>query len=105
MCLTKFTVFTGDEILSINSKPLHGMTHAEAIAEFKSVKAGDVVLHVGRRVNKKKKETLSLAPVNPSVPRQPVTWIRVENIATTNDFSIRWNFMNPTVHPPRAFTI
>lgn len=49
------------------------MTHAEAIAEFKSVKAGDVVLHVGRRVNKKKKETLSLAPVNPSVPRQPVT--------------------------------
>lgn len=66
-------MFTGDEILSINSKPLHGMTHAEAIAEFKSVKAGDVVLHVGRRVNKKKKETLSLAPVNPSVPRQPVT--------------------------------
>ncbi|XP_071641504.1 uncharacterized protein [Temnothorax longispinosus] len=67
------TVKEGDEILSINSKPLHGMTHAEAIAEFKSVKAGDVVLHVGRRVNKKKKETLSLAPVNPSVPRQPVT--------------------------------
>ncbi|XP_011880272.1 PREDICTED: uncharacterized protein LOC105568875 [Vollenhovia emeryi] len=67
------TVKEGDEILSINSKPLHGMTHAEAIAEFKSVKAGDVVLHVGRRVNKKKKETLSLAPVNPSVSRQPVT--------------------------------
>lgn len=66
------TVKEGDEILSINSKPLHGMTHAEAIAEFKSVKAGDVVLHVGRRVNKKKKETLTLAPVNPSVPRQPV---------------------------------
>ncbi|KAL6259008.1 hypothetical protein P5V15_008930 [Pogonomyrmex californicus] len=67
------TVKEGDEILSINSKPLHGMTHAEAIAEFKSVKAGDVVLHVGRRVNKKKKEALSLAPVNPSVPRQSVT--------------------------------
>ncbi|XP_036150866.1 uncharacterized protein LOC118648633 [Monomorium pharaonis] len=67
------TVKEGDEILSINSKPLHGMTHAEAIAEFKSVKAGDVVLHVGRRVNRKKKETLTLAPVNPSVPRQPVT--------------------------------
>lgn len=68
----KFVIFAGDEILSINSKPLHGMTHAEAIAEFKSVKAGDVVLHVGRRVNKKKKE-MTLAPVNPSVPRQPVT--------------------------------
>ncbi|KAL0103322.1 hypothetical protein PUN28_017538 [Cardiocondyla obscurior] len=68
------TVKEGDEILSINSKPLHGMTHAEAIAEFKSVKAGDVVLYVGRRVNKKKKDTLSLAPVNPSAAsRQPVT--------------------------------
>ncbi|XP_019697863.1 uncharacterized protein LOC105185192 isoform X2 [Harpegnathos saltator] len=65
------TVKEGDEILSINSKPLHGMTHAEAIAEFKSVKAGDVVLHVGRRVNRKKRESLTLAPVNP-VPRQPV---------------------------------
>lgn len=65
------TVKEGDEILSINSKPLHGMTHAEAIAEFKSVKAGDVVLHVGRRVNKKKRESLTLPPVGPA-PRQPV---------------------------------
>jgi len=64
--------FAGDEILSINSKPLHGMTHAEAIAEFKSVKAGDVVLHVGRRVNRKKRESLTLASVNPPAPRQPV---------------------------------
>ena len=39
----------GDEILSVNSKPLHGMTHAQAIAEFKNVKAGNVVLHIGRR--------------------------------------------------------
>ncbi|XP_043252903.1 uncharacterized protein LOC122397665 isoform X2 [Colletes gigas] len=65
------TVKEGDEILSINSKPLHGMTHAEAIAEFKSVKAGDVVLHVGRRVNKKKRDSLTLPPVVP-VPRQQV---------------------------------
>ncbi|KAK2576885.1 hypothetical protein KPH14_005511 [Odynerus spinipes] len=65
------TVKEGDEILSINSKPLHGMTHAEAIAEFKSVKAGDVVLHVGRRVNKKKRESLTLPPVV-AAPRQPV---------------------------------
>lgn len=54
------------------------MTHAEAIAEFKSVKAGDVVLHVGRRVNKKKRESLTLAPVNPPASRQPVKWIRVK---------------------------
>ncbi|XP_076760664.1 uncharacterized protein LOC143429103 [Xylocopa sonorina] len=65
------TVKEGDEILSINSKPLHGMTHAEAIAEFKSVKAGDVVLHVGRRVNKKKRDSLTLPPVGPT-PRQQV---------------------------------
>ncbi|XP_076276445.1 uncharacterized protein LOC143207168 [Lasioglossum baleicum] len=66
------TVKEGDEILSINSKPLHGMTHAEAIAEFKSVKAGDVVLHVGRRVNKKKRDSLTLPPVAPAAPRQQV---------------------------------
>ncbi|CAK9804444.1 PDZ domain-containing protein 2 [Anthophora quadrimaculata] len=65
------TVKEGDEILSINSKPLHGMTHAEAIAEFKSVKAGDVVLHVGRRVNRKKRDSLTLPPVGPP-PRQQV---------------------------------
>ncbi|XP_034939266.1 pro-interleukin-16-like [Chelonus insularis] len=52
------TVKEGDEILSINSKPLHGMTHAEAIAEFKAIKTGDVVLHVGRRVTKRKKENV-----------------------------------------------
>ncbi|XP_003702343.1 uncharacterized protein LOC100878180 [Megachile rotundata] len=64
------TVKEGDEILSINSKPLHGMTHAEAIAEFKSVKAGDVVLHVGRRVNKKKRDSLTLPPVSPTTRQQ-----------------------------------
>ncbi|XP_011498078.1 PREDICTED: PDZ domain-containing protein 2-like [Ceratosolen solmsi marchali] len=41
----------GDEILSINSKALHGMTHAEAIAEFKAVKIGNIVLHLGRRIH------------------------------------------------------
>ncbi|XP_050583524.1 uncharacterized protein LOC126918953 [Bombus affinis] len=65
------TVKEGDEILSINSKPLHGMTHAEAIAEFKSVKAGDVVLHVGRRVNRKKRDSLTLPPAGPA-PRQQI---------------------------------
>lgn len=65
-------VVPGDEILSINSKPLHGMTHAEAIAEFKSVKAGDVVLHVGRRVNKKKRDSLTLPPVTAPPARQQV---------------------------------
>ncbi|KAJ8682031.1 hypothetical protein QAD02_017823 [Eretmocerus hayati] len=49
----------GDEILSINSKALHGMTHAQAIAEFKAVKTGDVVLHIGRRVNAVKQKRKS----------------------------------------------
>ncbi|XP_015111974.1 uncharacterized protein LOC107037758 isoform X1 [Diachasma alloeum] len=52
------TLKEGDEILSINSKPLHGMTHAEAIVEFKVIKSGDVVLHVGRRVPKRTKENV-----------------------------------------------
>ncbi|XP_012260904.2 uncharacterized protein LOC105688866 isoform X1 [Athalia rosae] len=64
------TVKEGDEILSINSKPLHGMTHAEAIAEFKSVKAGDVVLHIGRRVSRRKKESLTLTPTVAAAPLQ-----------------------------------
>lgn len=51
------------------------MTHAEAIAEFKSVKAGDVVLHVGRRVNKKKRDSLTLPPVVPTTCQQ-VKWKR-----------------------------
>ncbi|XP_057323231.1 uncharacterized protein LOC130666354 [Microplitis mediator] len=55
------TVKEGDEILSINSKPLHGMTHAEAIAEFKGIKTGDVILHVGRRVSRRKKENTTTA--------------------------------------------
>ncbi|XP_012280150.1 uncharacterized protein LOC105699592 [Orussus abietinus] len=58
------SVKEGDEILSVNSKPLHGMTHAEAIAEFKAVKAGDVILHIGRRVPRRKRESLAL----PSAP-------------------------------------
>lgn len=32
------------------------MTHAQAIAEFKAVKTGDIILHIGRRVSKKKRD-------------------------------------------------
>jgi hypothetical protein len=54
-------LFIGDELLSINSKALHGMTHAEAIAEFKAIKIGDIVLHVGRYIHtlrSKRKSTI-----------------------------------------------
>ncbi|XP_026683847.1 uncharacterized protein LOC103515305 [Diaphorina citri] len=39
----------GDEIIAINGVPLENKTHAEAIAMFKDIKVGNVVVHVGRR--------------------------------------------------------
>jgi C-terminal processing protease CtpA/Prc len=39
----------GDEILSVNDESLVGLSHAEAIAVFKRIKSGDVVLTVVRR--------------------------------------------------------
>lgn len=35
------------------------MTHTEAIAEFKAIKCGDVVLHVGRRIPRRKRENVT----------------------------------------------
>ena len=37
------------------------MTHAEAIAEFKAIKSGDVVLHIGRRVSRRRRDSLPLS--------------------------------------------
>jgi len=39
----------GDEVFSINGVPVQGMAHAEAIALFKEVKQGSLVVVVGRR--------------------------------------------------------
>ncbi len=39
----------GDEILSVNGELLHGLSHEEAIAIFKRIRSGSVVLHLGRR--------------------------------------------------------
>ena len=41
--------FPGDEIFSINSVPVQGMTHQEAIGLFKEVKKGPIVVTIGRR--------------------------------------------------------
>jgi len=49
---------TGDEILAVNGKALHGLSHQEAIAVFKEIRAGQVVLHIGRRVPKRRREAL-----------------------------------------------
>jgi C-terminal processing protease CtpA/Prc len=47
----------GDEILSVNGKPLQGLSHQEAINVFKAIKQGDVVILVGRRNLRKKLES------------------------------------------------
>ncbi|XP_025405815.1 pro-interleukin-16-like [Sipha flava] len=47
----------GDEILAVNNKPLHGLSHREAIAVFKEIKLGEIALHIGRRVQKKTRES------------------------------------------------
>jgi len=39
----------GDEIIAVNGILLDGMTHAEAIAVFKSIKSGSVIIKIGRR--------------------------------------------------------
>lgn len=51
------TLKEGDEILAINNRALHGMSHQEAINMFKNIKTGDVVLHVGRRIPKRVRDS------------------------------------------------
>ncbi|KFM82514.1 PDZ domain-containing protein 2, partial [Stegodyphus mimosarum] len=43
----------GDEIYTLNGQTLQGLSHSEAIAAFKKIKQGPVILHIGRRSNKK----------------------------------------------------
>ncbi|CAL4109491.1 unnamed protein product [Meganyctiphanes norvegica] len=40
----------GDEILAVNGESFSGLSHAEAIGVFKSIRAGKVIMQVGRRV-------------------------------------------------------
>ncbi|KAE9545206.1 hypothetical protein AGLY_000749 [Aphis glycines] len=39
----------GDEIISVNGKSMEGFKHSQAIALFKEVKCGQIVIQVGRR--------------------------------------------------------
>uniref|UniRef100_A0A1B6DD69 PDZ domain-containing protein n=1 Tax=Clastoptera arizonana TaxID=38151 RepID=A0A1B6DD69_9HEMI len=43
------TLFEGDEIVSVNGQLLEGMSHADAIQAFKSIRSGEVTLQVLRR--------------------------------------------------------
>lgn len=53
------SVLLGDEILVVNGKALQGMRHDEAINVFKSIKTGDVIIMIGRRVPKVRKSAES----------------------------------------------
>lgn len=43
------TILTGDEIVNVNGKSLDGFKHSQAIALFKEVKCGQIVIQIGRR--------------------------------------------------------
>lgn len=42
-------VVSGDEIISVNGTSVSGLTHAQAISLFKSIKSGPVVVQIRRR--------------------------------------------------------
>lgn len=50
-----FLLNLGDEILVVNGKSLQGLKHDEAINVFKSIKTGDVLILIGRRMPKVRK--------------------------------------------------
>ncbi|XP_058118444.1 uncharacterized protein LOC131288597 [Anopheles ziemanni] len=55
----KGSLHAGDEILSVNGTAFQGLSHQEAINVFKGIKAGEVVILIGRRNNRRKLETPS----------------------------------------------
>ncbi|KAK3909235.1 PDZ domain-containing protein 2 [Frankliniella fusca] len=61
----------GDEILAVNGKALHGFSHLEAIAVFKEIRSGPVLLHIGRRLNRRRREPCAM-PM-PAKPLQGVS--------------------------------
>jgi C-terminal processing protease CtpA/Prc len=42
-------MFAGDEILSVNGHSTHGLSHSEAIAIFKNIRTGKVIVQIARR--------------------------------------------------------
>lgn len=46
----------GDEIFAVNGTATHGLSHQEAIRLFKEVKLGQVILHIGRRVPRRRRD-------------------------------------------------
>lgn len=59
---------SGDEILVVNGKSLQGMKHDEAINVFKSIKTGDVVILIGRRLPKNRNKNDSIDTTTATTP-------------------------------------
>lgn len=73
ICFLFLDIFvTGDEILVVNGKSLQGMKHDEAINVFKSIKTGDVVILIGRRLpkNRKTNESTESTPATQSAKNE-----------------------------------
>ena len=62
--------FAGDEIFSINGKAVQGMTHQEAIALFKEVKNGQLMVTIGRRGSNNKSRKSAPTPQMTIPPTQ-----------------------------------
>ena len=71
------SLIPGDEIFSINSVPVQGMTHQEAIGLFKEVKKGPVVVTIGRRTS-----TASVTASNLSIKTVNIS---SQQFTTTNE--------------------
>ena len=39
----------GDEVLSVNGRGVQGLSHEDAIAEFRNIKSGPVLIYLARR--------------------------------------------------------
>ena len=83
----------GDEILAVNGSILHGLSHGDAIAIFKSIRSGPVVLQVARR---------NAAPANSASSIISHMKSNLEPIHSPPDESMPPNpapVMKPTVKP------
>ena len=50
--------FAGDEIFAVNGNLLQGLSHSEAIAIFKQIRSGPVVLQTGRRTQQQQQQIM-----------------------------------------------
>ena len=40
---------SGDEVLSVNGRSVQGLSHEQAISEFRNIRVGEVLIHLARR--------------------------------------------------------